>query len=40
VLEIEDKVLRRSDETRNVLQSAFSKYLERYVAEHKPVPAR
>src|SRR5579872_2371245 len=41
VLEIEGKVMKRDDRARRALQPEFSKYVERYVAEHKAaVPAR
>ena len=39
VLEIEGKKLERNDEARRALQAEFSKYVERYVAEHKAVAA-
>jgi branched-chain amino acid aminotransferase len=39
VLEIEHKPLRRGDRARHALQAEFSKYVERYVAQHKAVPA-
>jgi branched-chain amino acid aminotransferase len=39
VLEIEHKPLKRRDEVRRTLQAEFSKYVNRYVAEHKAVPA-
>lgn len=40
VLEIEHKLLKRGEQVSNALQAEFSKYVERYVAEHKAVPAR
>jgi branched-subunit amino acid aminotransferase/4-amino-4-deoxychorismate lyase len=39
VLEIEGKKLKRGDEARRALQAEFSKYVERYVADHKAVAA-
>jgi branched-chain amino acid aminotransferase len=39
VLEIEHKPLKRGDRARHALQAEFSKYVERYVAQHKAVPA-
>ena len=39
VLEIEHKPLNRRNEASRALQAEFSKYLDRYVAEHKAVPA-
>ncbi|HVP45326.1 MAG TPA: aminotransferase class IV [Bryobacteraceae bacterium] len=39
VLEIEGKKLERNDEVRRALQAEFSKFVERYVAEHKAVAA-
>jgi branched-chain amino acid aminotransferase len=39
VLEIEHKPLKRREEASRALQAEFSKYLDRYVAEHKAVPA-
>jgi branched-chain amino acid aminotransferase len=39
VLEIEHKPLKRGDRARHSLQAEFSKYVERYVAQHKAVPA-
>ncbi|HUI79653.1 MAG TPA: aminotransferase class IV, partial [Bryobacteraceae bacterium] len=39
VLEIEGRKLKRNDEVRRALQAEFSKYVERYVAEHKAVAA-
>jgi len=38
-LEIEGRKLKRDDEARRALQAEFSKYVERYVAEHKAVVA-
>ena len=40
VLEIEHKTLKRNDQARKALQTAFSRYVDRYVAEHKAVPVR
>ena len=40
VLEIEHKPLKRGERVSNALQAEFSKYVERYVAEHRAVPAR
>jgi branched-chain amino acid aminotransferase len=40
VLEIERKPLKRGDQASSALQAAFSKYVKRYVAEHKALPAR
>lgn len=40
VLEIERKPLKHGGQASNALQAAFSKYVERYVAGHKAVPAR
>jgi len=40
VLEIERKPLKRNDQARRALQAAFSQYVDKYVAEHKAVPAR
>jgi branched-chain amino acid aminotransferase len=39
VLEIEHKPLKRHDEASRALQAEFSKYVERYLAEHKAVTA-
>ena len=39
VLEIEHKKLKRDDGARRALQADFSKYVDRYLAEHKAVPA-
>ena len=39
VLEIEGKILKQGDRARHALQAEFSKYVERYVAEHRTVPA-
>jgi branched-chain amino acid aminotransferase len=39
VLEIEHKPVKRHDEARRALQAEFSKYLDRYVSEHKAVSA-
>ena len=39
VLEIEHKTLKRGDRTRRALQGEFSNYVDRYLAEHKAVPA-
>jgi branched-chain amino acid aminotransferase len=39
VLEIEHKPLKRGDRTRHILQAGFSNYFDRYLAEHKAVPA-
>jgi branched-chain amino acid aminotransferase len=40
VLEIEHKPLKQGDRARRALQAEFSKYVDRYVAEHKAVPAQ
>jgi branched-chain amino acid aminotransferase len=41
VLEIEHQPMKRDDRARRALQAEFSKYVDRYVAEHKAaVPAR
>ena len=39
VLEIEGKPIKQGDRARNALQAEFSKYVERYVAQHRPAPA-
>jgi len=39
VYEIEGKKVGRADTARAALQRAFSKYLQRYVADHKQIPA-
>ena len=39
VLEIEGKPIQQGDRARNALQAEFSRYVERYVAQHRPVPA-
>lgn len=39
VLEIEGKPMQQGDRARNALQAEFSKYVERYVAQHRPAPA-
>jgi branched-chain amino acid aminotransferase len=38
VVEIEGKVLKQGDRARQALQAEFSKYVERYVAQHRTVP--
>jgi hypothetical protein len=40
VLEIERTPLKQGDRARRALQAEFSKYVDRYVAEHKAVPAQ
>ena len=40
VFEIERKPLRRGDQALRALQAGFTKYVDRYVAERKAVPAR
>ena len=40
VLEIERKQVRRGERARAALQAAFAEFVDRYVAEHKEVPAR
>ena len=40
VLEIEGKPMKQGDRARNAFQAEFSKYVERYVAQHRPAPAR
>lgn len=40
VLAIEGIVLKRGDHARKALQAEFSKYVERYVAQYRTVPAR
>jgi branched-chain amino acid aminotransferase len=39
VLEIERKPLKRGDKARRALQAEFSKYMAKYIADHKAVPA-
>ena len=39
VLEIEGKPMKQGDRARNAFQAEFSKYVERYVAQHRPAPA-
>ena len=39
VLEIEGKPLQQGDRARHALQAEFSKYVERYVAQHRTAPA-
>ncbi len=39
VLEIANKPLRQGERARNALQAEFSKYVERYVAQHRVAPA-
>jgi branched-chain amino acid aminotransferase len=39
VLEIERNPLKNRDQARRALQAGFSQYVDRYVAEHKAVPA-
>ena len=39
VLEVDHKPLNQRDEARRALQAEFSKYVDRYIAEHKAVPA-
>jgi branched-chain amino acid aminotransferase len=40
VIEIEGKILKQDDRARHALQAEFSKYVERYVAQHRTVPAQ
>jgi branched-chain amino acid aminotransferase len=40
VVEIEGKTLKQGDRARHALQAEFSKYVERYVAQHRAVPAQ
>jgi branched-chain amino acid aminotransferase len=40
LLEIEHKPLKQDDRARRALQAEFSQYVDRYVAEHKAVPAQ
>lgn len=40
VLEIEHEPLKRGNQASSALQPAFSKYVQRYIAERKAVPAR
>jgi len=39
VLEIDGKPMKQGDRARRALQAEFSKYVERYVAEHRAAPA-